>query len=284
MIIVELNGGMGNQLFQYASAKSLALHCNTTLKLDINFFTAQGKSFDLIYFNIDDAIADAGEIAAFQQRSFARKFTDRLKPNHLRKVYREPYYHFDKNFFKASCQVHLKGLRQSEKYFLRFAAAIKNRLQVKEQYCAALKHLKDKISRANSVSIHIRRGDYLTKVALEVLGLQPIEYYEAAIQTIAGRVKDPVFYIFSDDIEWARENLRINYPHEFASGTLSKTPIEDFYLMTHCKHAILANSTFSWWTAWLNDYDEKIIIAPQKWFNQAKFDTSDLVPSGWLRL
>lgn len=284
MIIVEINGGLGNQLFQYASAKSLALHCRTTLKLETRFFTAANKSHDLHYFHIDDQAAGEDEVLQFEKRNLLRKITDRLKPNHTRRIYRESDYTYDKNFFKASCHVYLKGLRQSEKYFLPYEQEIRKLLQIKPQYIQHLYGIKEEITSCNSVSIHIRRGDYLTKVALEVLGLQPLEYYETAIQQIAARVENPVFYIFSDDIDWAQKNLSTNYAHHYASGLLSRNTIEDFYLMTQCRHHILANSTFSWWAAWLNDYKEKVVIAPKKWFNEAKFDTTDLVPASWTRI
>ena len=284
MIIVELNGGLGNQLFQYASAKSLALHCRTTLKLDTRFFTAAGKSHDLVYFHIDDPNATEDEIISFEKRSIVRKLAERLKPNHTRIIYRETDYTFDDNFFKASCSVYLKGLRQSEKYFLAFASDIKKLLQVRQEYVKHLSSIKDEITNCNSVSIHIRRGDYLTKVALEVLGLQPLAYYENAIQQIAAQVTDPVCYIFSDDIDWAKENLKIGYPHHYASGYLSRNTIEDFYLMSQCKHDILANSTFSWWGAWLSTHAEKTVIAPARWFDDPESDYRDVIPAEWHRI
>jgi hypothetical protein len=284
MIIVELNGGLGNQLFQYASAKSLALHGGATLKLDTRYYTANNKSHDLHYFHIDDPVACEDEIASLEKRNFVRKIADKLRPNHKRRIYREKDYTYDENFFNASFPVHLKGLRQSEKYFLPFENEIRKLLVVKPQYIRPLEGIKNEIKLSNSVFIHIRRGDYLTPTALKVLGLQPIEYYENAIRLIEERVPNPVFYIFSDDIDWAKENLRFHHPHHYASGELSKNAIEDFYLMSQCRHGILANSTFSWWAAWLNEYPEKIVIAPRKWFNQAKFDTRDLIPPSWIRL
>jgi len=290
MILVELNGGIGNQMFQYAAAKSLALHHKTILKLDISPGTDKSmpeglkpRQFDLHYFNLPDTVATAADLKSFDSKSILGKIVEKTKPNHKRRIYREPFFHFDKNFYNTEPDVYLKGLRQSEKYFLPFENEIRNVFEIRNDTIVAFQNITNQLKNQNSVSIHIRRGDYLAKISLEVLGLIPLEHYQNAIELINSKIPDPSFYFFSDDIQWVKENFQT--PNAtFVSGNISKNHIDDLYLMSQCKHNIIANSSFSWWGAWLNNNPEKIVIAPQKWFNKGPQDTQDLIPEGWLKL
>jgi len=287
MILVELNGGIGNQMFQYAAAKSLALYNHTILKLDIT--PAPQKSmpvelkqrpFGLHYFNLNDPIAKPSEIEGLVKKNIIEKIIEKIKPNHKRKVYREPFFHFDQNFLNAGKNVYLKGLWQSEKYFKQFEKEIRSLFVFKEIPGFAIAQ---KIRQENSVSIHIRRGDYLTKISQEVLGSLPLDYYQQGVELIKSRVSNPVFYFFSDDIDWAKNNFKL--PNAvFVSNDLTKDHIEDLYLMSLCKHNIIANSSFSWWGAWLNKNPGKNVIAPKKWFNKGPKDTQDLIPVEWMKI
>jgi hypothetical protein len=108
-------------------------------------------------------------------------------------------------------------------------------------------------------------------------------YYEKAMGIIEEKIPDARIYFFSDDIQWVKQNLALNKHKELVSSH-SRSAIEDFYLMTQCRHNIIANSSFSWWTAWLNDNPGKIVIAPEKWFTDKKIKTKDLIPQGWIRV
>ena len=290
MILVELNGGIGNQMFQYAAAKSLALHHKTTLKLDISPGTDKSmpqelkpRQFDLHYFNLPDPVVTAADLESFISKSALGKITEKTKPNHKRRIYREPFFHFDKNFYNTEPDVYLKGLWQSEKYFLPFKNKIRSIFEFKNQTVGSFHNLTNQLKNQNSVSLHIRRGDYLAKVSLEVLGLIPLEHYQNAIELINSKIPSPSFYFFSDDIQWAKENFQI--PNAtFVSGDISKDHIEDLYLMSQCRYNIIANSSFSWWGAWLNDNPQKIVIAPKKWFNKGPKDTQDLLPEEWINI
>ncbi len=289
MILAELTGGIGNQMFQYAAAKSLSLHHNEELKL----VTSEGgknmpeglekRKFDLHHFNITDPIASAEEIEQFNSISTLQRIAEKVKPNHKRKIYKEPFYHYDENFYKASTNVFLKGLWQSEKYFQIHRSEIRQAFRFKAQVVNAFKELSMQMKEHQSASLHIRRGDYLAKISLEVLGLMPMEYYSKGIEYISSKRTNIVFYIFSDDINWAKENLKIDNA-VFVSGNVAKTHIEDLYLMSQCKHHIIANSSFSWWGAWLNDDPDKIVIAPNQWFNKGPQDTQDLIPGTWIKI
>lgn len=286
MILVELNGGIGNQMFQYAAAKSLALHKKTILKLDVTPAShksmpqeLKARPFDLHYFDLPDPIAASLEIASFLTTKQLGKIIEKTKANHKRKIYREPFFHYDENFFKANGDVFLKGLWQSEKYFKPFEKEIRNIFTFKEVSHLASQNLKNE----TSVSVHIRRGDYLTKISQEILGTLPISYYQQAIEVIKSKISNSTFYFFSDDIDWAKSNFQI--PNAiFVSNSLTKNHFEDLYLMTQCQHNIIANSSFSWWGAWLNDNPNKIVIAPERWFNKGPKDTQDLIPEGWIKI
>jgi hypothetical protein len=287
MILVELNGGIGNQMFQYAAAKSLALHHDTILKLDITPASRKTmpdelkqRPFELHYFSLPDAIASPSEIESFIKKNPLEKLGEKAKPNHKRKIYREPFFHYDNHFFKAGESVYLKGLWQSEKYFKKFEKEIRALFTFKRDPDLFVTKA---IQQENSVSIHIRRGDYLAKVSQEVLGVLPISYYQQAIEVIKSREPGSMFYFFSDDIDWTKNNFQIPNAN-FVSGDITKNHLDDLYLMSLCKHNIIANSSFSWWGAWLNNNPRKIVIAPQKWFNKGPKDTQDLIPGEWFRI
>lgn len=285
MIIVQLTGGMGNQLFQYAAGKSLALFKHTVVKFDTSFFdTQKSRSLDLKYFDLDLNIASQEEIQRLQQQKLIAKIFQKMGPPHTRKAYREPFFHFDANFFSTNNDVYLKGNWQSEKYFKPFEKQVRNNLLIKQEYTSHLENPGKELGASSSVSVHIRRGDYLQQKTLDYHGILSKEYYNEAIQKIAKKVPGARFYFFSDDIEWVKENLQLDHPCEFISGKTSHSAIEDFYLMQNCRHHIIANSSFSWWAAWLNKNAEKIVVAPKQWFKQGPKDTYDLLPEEWIKI
>ncbi len=290
MILVELNGGIGNQMFQYAAAKSLSLYHKVELKLDIT--SAENKSlptelnkrpFDLHYFNISDKTAEEYLINSYTKISIFSKIINRVKSNYKRKIYREPFFHYDPNFFKAGPNNYLKGLWQSEKYFNLYRKEIRNGFSIDKNFEIKFSAFLSELKKQNSISIHIRRGDYLAKVSLDVLGVLPITYYHQAIELIKSKTQNPKFYFFSDDINWIKENL-ILPEATYVSDEITNHQFEDLYLMSCCQHNIIANSSFSWWGAWLNNNPNKIIIAPKKWFNKGPKDTQDLIPESWITI
>ena len=141
----------------------------------------------------------------------------------------------------------------------------------------------DNILKTTSISLHIRRGDYLTPENAETHCLCSPSYYQNAIQYIVQRVENPHFFIFSDDITWVFDNFKMPYPYTIVNVNDSYTGYYDLELMRNCKHNIIANSTFSWWGAWLNENPNKIVIAPQRWFMNQE-EEIDIIPSSWVRL
>lgn len=285
MIIVHLSGGLGNQLFQYAAGRSLSLHHNTALRLDDSFYRKDYlRQCELSYFEMPLSFATAAELQPYAKRNLLVKITDRLQPAHQRSIYKEPHYHYDPSFFHAPATCYLKGYWQSARYFNRYSDVIRNDLTIKRQYVADVLDYASKLAAENSVSLHIRRGDYLDQTTREYHGVLSMTYYQNAINLVANRIPDARFYIFSDDMEWVQRYLTIEQPCEYLSTQVTKSAIEDFFLMSRCRHNIIANSSFSWWAGWLNPNPEKLVIAPQQWFNKAHLDTRDLIPETWLRL
>ena len=136
------------------------------------------------------------------------------------------------------------------------------------------------IKESNAVSLHVRRGDYLLH---DVHNTDKLEYYTKAMTYLESKVDNPTYFMFSDDIEWVKQNFRSQHKMIFVDFNDAKTNYEDIKLMSNCKHNIIANSSFSWWSAWLNTNPNKIVTAPQVWFNGDMYDYTDLVPKSWIR-
>jgi hypothetical protein len=294
MIIAQLTGGLGNQLFQYAAAKSLSLHHNTELLIDTSSFSRDElpelevpRDFEMYNFaGVFDKTIDISTIVGNKNYSFLNeKKIETLLPNYKRGYYKEASYNFDTNFFNSKINVFLKGGWQSYKYFEHYNAQIIESLQLKDDKIAAVKTHEILTKQLNSVSVHVRRGDYLRmKIIFEWHGVMEQEYYARAFEEILKKgTIDKVFY-FSDDTKWVSENLLPIMDGEIVSSVTTKNQYEDFYLMQHCTHNIVANSSFSWWAAYLNPNSNKIVVAPKKWFNKAPYDTKDLIPQSWIRI
>jgi hypothetical protein len=290
MIIVQLKGGLGNQMFQYAAGLSLAAHHNVPLRVDVSELGQADKAigtlrhFDLQQVILEPVPATESELAAATKQNVFSKGIDKLKAPFRRKVYKEKDFYFDPHFFKAGDDVYLKGYRQSESYFAPIRDKVACGFQVKPTTVAGVEERGLQIKQENSVAVHIRRGDFTNKVVSDYHGMLDAAYYQQAIAAIEAKIDDARFYVFSDDPQWMKEQLFFASPVEIMSGVVSKNQFEDFYLISQCKHQIIANSTFSWWAAWLNSNPGKIVIAPKKWFNNAPYDTRDLIPEGWIKI
>ena len=179
---------------------------------------------------------------------------------------------------------YLDGYFQSFKYFELIADQIRNELSPVTDYGKLDLEVKSKIESVESVSIHVRRGDYVTsKASMKTLGVCDLDYYDRAINEIVRRLGDPHFFIFSDDPEWSKENLKVPGSVTYVSHNSGPTAFQDIRLMSICNHHIIANSTFSWWGAWLNSSKEKIVITPKKWFSNG-MSSKTLIPENWLQV
>jgi len=283
MIITKLNGGLGNQLFQYAVGRTLAINNNTELKLDTACYNKNDyRNYSLNNFNIKENIAGADEIGNFNKKGFG-KIIEKLKPRKCRSIFVEKNYSFDRNILKIKDNKYLIGYWQSEKYFIGTKDAIKNEITLKNELDEKFSNLLSEIKNNNSVSIHFRQTDYTSAKNSVVYSNLNVSYYKKAIQIIEKSVKSPRFFIFSDDIAWVKKNITLPASSVYVSDGTAKD-YEELILMSKCKHNIIANSTFSWWGAWLNNNPDKIVIAPEKWFKDKNKDTKDLIPDNWIKI
>lgn len=289
MIIVKIIGGLGNQLFQYALGRNLSVKKNTELKLDISGFEYYRlHKYGLDHFNIIENIATKEDIQKFRpaKRQFLSSYSSTILncvlPWYKQKCIFEQGFLFNPEIYKIPQDAYLIGYWQSEKYFIDIKEIIKNEFTVKNNPDKINQEVLKIIHNTHSVSLHIRRQDYISdKKTMEIHGILEINYYSHALDLIQEKVKDPNIFVFSDDINWARENLKTELPLFFIDHNGTEKNYEDLRLMSSCQHNIIANSSFSWLAAWLNINPKKIIYAPKKWFNVQNLDARDLIPSSW---
>lgn len=284
MIIVSINGGLGNQLFQYAFGKHLEHINQEDVFFDLSAFDGSNhRDFALNHFNIKIKKATQNKIPFIYRKNF-KKFNllarTLNKLFYTRPIFTQNQFHFNPYFLQKRRNAYYWGYWQSQKYFEGVKNIIKKELIFKDGASVIDQQLFQKIQEQQSVCIHVRRGDYLGHSRLAV---NELSYYKKAIEAICNKVQNPSFYIFSDDIDWCKENLMINYPHTFV---YTGDTYRDFRLMTQCRHNIIANSSFSWWGAYLGQNHDKIVISPKKWFveniDKDRYNTKDLLPENWM--
>lgn len=277
-------------MFQYAAARALADRLCMPLKLDISDFESYTlRKYEINAFRIRAEIARDADIAKFRVVKNRFTFWQRL----LRKtgmqnnslVFSERSYSYDDRIEALRSPVYLDGYWQSERYFAGYIDALRSDFILAEDIDQANKEMRNRIDSVCAVSIHIRRGDYVTNDQTNKYhGTCSVEYYNGAILYIKDHVRDPHFFAFSDDHEWTRENITTGDNVTYVDINSSERGVLDMELMRSCRHHIIANSSFSWWGAWLNPSPDKIVVAPGRWFKQTDHDTKDLFPSGWVRL
>ena len=285
-VIVGIMGGLGNQLFQYAAARALSLKLNSRLVIDLSWFMGDyGRNYCLDIFNLPAKYSNRYQILPFWVGRFAQRILKELLRKRLgASAYVEPHFNYDDNFSNIGDSVYLSGYFQSPKYFLGFDDQLREDLKFPSDYPDKLKPILQRISKSEAIAIHIRRGDYLaSKKNVDIYHSQSNQYYCEAVSLLAKNLKNPYCFIFSDDHSWVRTNLSFNIPYEIVDINLPDEPFWDLMLMSRCKHFVIANSTFSWWAAWLSDNPEKKVIAPKKWFKSDK-SVHDLLPIVWVRL
>jgi len=292
-VVVNLIGGLGNQMFQYAVGRSVAQTHGVPLLLDTRGFDAYPlRHFELGNFNINARVASQTELDAFNpahpgKMGFLPKLLKRLGIGQSEWVLREASFTYDARVQTVTPPVYLDGYWQSERYFSHIADSLRSEFTLKEEFDPANLDMARQIAAAGSgaVSLHIRRGDYVTNAhTAQYHGVCPLEYYHAAVAYIAGQVENPHLFVFSDDHGWVREQFNVGYPMTLVQINDPHRGVNDMMLMKSCQHHIIANSSFSWWGAWLNPSAEKIVVAPARWFGAADHDTRDLIPDGWVRL
>jgi len=285
MVKIKLTGGLGNQMFQYVMARAVAIRNNTDLDLDISWFKKikgnTSRKYNLDDFNIKGEIIETSLFSKIKSKIY---FWELNKPYSKRKfIKEEKIFNFNPEILKISGDVYIEGYWQSEKYFKDIEDVIRKDFTLKDKFSDIGENLKKQILNCEAVSLHIRRGDYLSNAeANNFHGLCSLDYYNKAVSIISEKVKDPVFFIFSDDIEWVKENLKINFPMIFIENSFGLKDTEELILMSLCKHYIIANSSFSWWGAWLGNNKNKLVLSPKKWVNDNNIEVKDLIPNEWI--
>jgi hypothetical protein len=294
MIITRLSGGLGNQLFQYTIGKLLAEKHHTILKLDISLFsTYKLRKYELDNFKIEADIAGNDELNRIvdlqkiqSKKRKLKKIIGLLAGLYIKTIHEKHEFLYDPVITKAPDNICLTGYWQCEKYVSCIDDIIRNEFVLKEKITEKNASSEIRIKSAvNSVSLHIRRGDYVTDKTTNFRhGTCSMDYYMNCISILKKEFRDLTVFVFSDDIEWSKANLKINDSIYFINHNGPEHACEDLYLMSLCKHNIIANSSFSWWAAWLNQNKDKRVFAPSKWMNDSSIDTTDLIPSAWTRI
>ncbi|MBB5635646.1 hypothetical protein HDE68_001534 [Pedobacter cryoconitis] len=285
MKIIRFTGGLGNQMFQYACYKALTKKFNN-VTADISSYengtVHNGYELDHIFeLKINKVSPMTGGIYDIYNRKWIYKKIRKIF--NLKRFQKEEQKHFtfDPDIFLSPKSRYYSGFWQNEGYFIDIADEIRKDFKFKsltdEKNIKALEEIKQ----TNSVGVHIRRGDYVNHPTFG--GVCEKEYYQEAIQLIKTKTDSTKFFIFSNDIDWCTENLDITNS-EFISWNAGTHSYIDMQLMSACKHNIIANSSFSWWAAWLNENPDKIIIGPEKWLQGGQDDTSTVLPRDWIRI
>lgn len=292
MIISHIIGGLGNQMFQYALGRSRSLELGTSLRLHVSDFADYGlhQGFQLgDVFGGDFQLASEREVRAFlgwRGYRLCRRLLRRRSAAALRgsSFVVEPHFDYWPGILETAGECYLAGYWQSEKYFRNIEQVIRSDFTFRAPLTGSNIEAASRIANSNAVSLHVRRGDYaINPRTLAVHGLCSADYYHSAIDFVARHVEAPEFFIFSDDIPWVKEHLMISHPCHYVEHNKGANSHNDMRLMSLCRHHIIANSSFSWWGAWLNPAPDKIVVAPRRWFASGR-SVMDLIPEGWVSL
>jgi len=302
MIIVALSGGLGNQLFQYATAKSIALNLNCTLKIDNSWFkkihiiedfshenATTIRDYSLKHFKIDSQIAGESLLNWIQRFRIYSKKSKLFKAigNIFLKQFQYQYItsnEFSIEKIQSEKRVYLNGYWQNNTIIEENREQLLREFKLRDDINSENKTFLDQIKKTNAVAIHFRRGDYINKPNSKKLHVNlSDQYYDEAIEQMNSNIKNPYYYIFSDDINWVRNNIRLPENIKFIDSDSGEH--EHLYLMSQCNHFIIANSTYSWWGAWLSTSQNKIVISPKYWYNDFNLNDKIIrIPEDWIKI
>lgn len=290
MIIIKVQGGLGNQLFQYAFGRLLEVKYGKTVAYDVSFYTVPNaytvRYFHLNRFHVVMRIATDDEIRytryPYGLLSKGISLCKKALNKYITKKYQVAYDEKMLQSLEKKDTAYLEGFWQSYRYCLPIMDKLQQELTLTESICVEAQEYIQKIPAYNSVAVHIRRGDYLNS-GKDLQALTE-EYYTNAVAYIETKIENPHYFIFSDDIHWVKKTLH----HLFKDATYVTGQIfkdyEELALMSLCKHAIIANSTFSWWGAMLNINNTKIVISPKDWKNIHFRGDTNLCPEEWIKI
>lgn len=285
MIIADLRGGLGNQMFQYSAGRALSLRLGVALGLydhnsKTNSIPNQLGQFNIKVENIPKSIlppnrSSNGVLWMLWKLGLT-------KP----KVFRQDGLGYNPKLEEASDNTYLRGYWQSERFFQNCKDVISSDFEFKSQPEGQNLEIHQEILETeSSISLHVRRGDYLDRKNKSIFSSCSQEYYERAVGFIAERCcLAPRVFVFSDDSEWVSNHFKLPFEIRVISHNPAAKAIEDLRLMTACKHHVIANSSFSWWGAWLGQNPNKVTVAPAKWFADPKYSNPDIYCKAWIRI
>jgi hypothetical protein len=289
MIVAKIHGGLGNQMFQYAAGRALSIAHHETLSLDTNEFANyslhQGYVLDRVFGLNTPRLSgtELRQLFGLRVLPTAQRLAARWPywPLADKRIIIEPHLDYWPGMLAVPPHAYLRGYWQSERYFQMHEDSIRSDFQFNKALHGYALQWSEHMKAVPSVSVHFRRGDYVSnQTNLAYHGTCSLDYYQRAVASIEAQVKRPEFFVFSDDIEWARQNFKLAHPVHFVDGNTGDASFLDMQLMSLCRHHIIANSSFSWWAAWLNNRKDKLVMAPSRWY--VKWTTPvGLIPDRW---
>lgn len=288
MVLFQIKGGLGNQMFCYAAARSFEVVTGKTVRYDYEspYRYVQGY-FSLDCFAAEIPFANRFELWKRKPKVKVERVLYELLGWNTRKylVNERKEFSYDPEMYAIQDGAYVTGFWQAEQYSMRIEQVIRKDFQFREPAKEVNLEVLERIKSVNAVSIHVRRADYVSVAATNSLhGVCSLEYYQSAIDYMDSNLDNPFYFVFSDDLSWCRENLNLGNRAFLVAGNSGRKDFEDLRLMSNCKHHIIANSSFSWWGAWLNPLTSKIVIAPRQWMTNPAIDTTDLIPGSWHRM
>ena len=283
-VVIGLSGGLGNQLFQYAAGRSLAIRLGAPLILDLSWFGGQQeRQFALAPFRIKAVQSCQCSWLPPWGQALISRVSRRWSPRIMGvPVWREPHFHYSTQFAELSGPVFLDGYWQSERYFREIRSQLLKEFALRAPLPPACAKLLEEIGGCDAICVHVRRGDYLSNpVAAKVHGVCPAEYYQLGVEELSASLACPHCFVFSDDAEWVRASLAFPCPMTVVDVNGPAEAHFDLTLMSACRHFVIANSSLSWWGAWLSQAADKRVIAPSRWFLTSDKDARDLLPPTW---
>jgi len=292
MITIRLKGGMGNQMFQYALGIQLSTLLQTNLQLDLSSLLDRSKGPDFVYRNYDldifklrtnfvtspDLLA---KMASFKSARLTRWMRKKAEKGKI--LVKEKHFHFQPEIIAAPQNDAIyEGWFQSPLYFNKVQKQVKTAFTFEDAILPASKEIFDNINNSNAVCLNVRRTDFLK---VDTLNATNQAYFDRAAKRMGEQVDQPVFFIFSDDMEWCREHIKPGFPTHYIGHEHKGRKFGNYLqLMKACQHFIIPNSSFAWWAVYLNEHDKKQVIAPKNWFTDDSIHTEDLIPDGWIRI
>ncbi|WP_026510592.1 alpha-1,2-fucosyltransferase [Butyrivibrio sp. LC3010] len=292
MVFVRIMGGLGNQLFQYSVGYALSQRENQDLVLDYSYFGNNKKrQFKLHFMNIPNDVLFMDGVSNIWCSLLKNKFLNKglrvlgvenpyIGENKLY-ILESRFIIMDSFYIEGASLYYLDGYFQSPKYFEKYRSELIKQFQFGDEITHSVEKYINEVRKNESVAVHVRRGDFLT-ARNDYTGfhyLLDASYYNKAFMYINDRLNDPVFYCFSDDIDWMRNVIDERYNIKYITIRDSNSDLKEFEIMKNCKHFITANSTYSWWASWLNTDSESIHIVPSR-----PYGNDEMIPNSWIKL